>query len=185
MLNFTPVRFLIILLYFVACTACGKAPEVQTDTEAEDGTTATDVNFLGGGTQAPEIEPEEPEYRSPSLSTPPPPTTIAWYPTIEQAVRVAQRNENKKIIVWFRNNECSDCITVEREVFTDPDVIALTRRWLFVKIDTDRMPERAEYLLAGGEPPAFVFLDENGNGYRHHYSSVTSEEFMTMLREWR
>ena len=77
MLNFTPVRIAIILLYFVACTACGKPPEVQTGTEPESSTIASDINFIGGGTQAPDIEPDEQEYRSPTLSTPPPPTTIA------------------------------------------------------------------------------------------------------------
>jgi len=81
--------------------------------------------FYRGGTQSPDIEPEEEPYRSPTLSTQPPPTELNFFSTIEQAVRVAEGNDRYRICVFFFNDECDECRTIEQTVFLDPEVVKL------------------------------------------------------------
>jgi len=186
MRSIAPVRILLILAFFLTCSACGSSDEPEQSATTDTGTTeATDVNYLGGGTAPPDTSPDPEEYRSPVISMPPPPTEISWAPSVDHAIRTAQRDEDKRILVWFRNDECGDCIMMERDVFTDPDVIAATRDWLFVRVNTEQMEEGSEYLLAGSQPPAMVFLDKMGNSYRKYNGTVDSEQFINMLRTWR
>jgi hypothetical protein len=187
MFRFSVVRMAAIMLYFMACTVCGcpahKPPPVEQNLPVSTAE-ATDINFIGGGTQAPVIE-DDNEYRSPTLSTAPPPTSLTWISSIDQATRLAERDNNTKVILWFRNDACSDCLSFERDVLTNPDVIGASAHWLFVKVDTERNEDRAEYYLHGADPPALVFLDKLGHEYRRQYGAVTPEEFVTMLRTWR
>lgn len=183
----SPIRILVILVYFMVCTACG-SPSEQADQNAnaaDQDSSATDINFIGGGSQTPDIEPEEEPYRSPTLSTLPPPTELNFFSTIDQAVRTAQNDDRYKICLFFYNSDCDECRTIEQTVFQDPDVVSITRYWLFVKVDTELNEDRAQYYIQDGEPPAFVFLDKTGNSYRKYFGTVTSEEFITMLTEWR
>lgn len=185
MLNYTSARLIFILAFFLFCSACGGGTEQPSDQPVEDeGRVADDVNYLGGGTQAPEREEEEEEYRSPTLSSDPPPTALTWVSSVEQATATARRDERKKVIAWFVNDRCNECRDIEREVLQNPDVIAESRRWLFVRIDTDDNPEAARYYLSGGSAPAFAFIDKYGAVYRRYFGSVTPEEFVTMLRTW-
>jgi len=170
-------------MYFLLCSVCG-APADDTatseDTDSE-GATASDINFIGGGSQTPDLEPEEEPYRSITLSTDPPPTSLTWIPTIEQAVRLAERDRNIKIIVWAVSEACVECQAIERDVLTNTDVIAVSRNWYFVKLDVDRNPDKAEYLLHGADPPALVFLDNQGYEYDRYYGAFTAEELEGML----
>jgi thiol:disulfide interchange protein len=98
---------------------------------------------------------------------------------------MTQRDKNYKIIVWFRDANCVDCLNIERDVFNDPDVIKSSDRWLFVKMDTALNADRANYYLHGGDPPALVFLDSTGNEYRRYTGTFTKAEFINMLQTWR
>lgn len=187
MYTFSPLRILVILVYFTVCTACGQPADQpsQNGSEADENPSATDVNFIGGGMQPPDIEQEEEPYRSPTLSMLPPPTELNFFSTIEQAVRMADSDDRYRICVFFYNDDCDECRTIMQEVFQDNDVIKETRYWLFVKIDTDTNRDRTQYYIQGAEPPAFIFLDKTGNGYRKYFGPVTSGEFITMLTTWR
>lgn len=186
MIRYSLIAFLLVA--FILAAGCGGS-RGQTDSEEDESatreTTADDINFIGGGTQAPEPIAEEQPYDSPFISDTHAPTTLNWQPSVGQAVRVAEGDNKYKIIVWFRSNECVDCLGIEREIFTNKDVLANSKRWLFVKIDTELMPDSAEYYLHGADPPALVFLDKLGNEYRRLYGTFTKDEFVTMLRTWR
>ncbi len=175
-----------ILVFFLICTACGKPADqaTQSSNQANDDLIATDVNFIGGGTQAPELIEEEEPYRSPTLSTPPPPTTLNWAPSIQHAMNAAEKNERYRIMAWFTNKNCIDCPVIERNVFTDGDVISASRDWIFVEIDTDKNLDAAEYYLAGASPPAFLAMDKLGHAYKRYYGSITAEDFKTLLETW-
>jgi len=183
MFNFAPVRMFIILLYFLTCTACGHPADEpgQADEPVDNSTYASDVNFIGGGTQTPDVQPVEEPYHSPTLSTPPPPSNLTWLSSIEQAVRMSERNNRYRVILWLRNEGCDECAQIERDVFTDTDVISKSRYWYFVKVDTDRNPEAALDLLHGADPPALVFLDNRGYEYDRFYGTFSAAELATML----
>jgi len=186
MLNHSAARIAVILLYFIVCTACGNPRDTgaQSSNPPSDVSTADNVNFLGGGTNPPEIPRQEEPYHSPTLSTPPPPTALTWVPSIGQAVRIIERDDKLKILAWFRSSSCVDCPAIERDVFANPDVIAASKGWVFVKVDVDANKEAAEYYLAGASPPAFLAIDKKGNTYRRKFGTVTVEEFVTMLKTW-
>jgi len=172
----------------MVCTACGRPADRNASGGSSDdeGRTATDINYIGGGTQAPETEEGTSEYRSPTLSSAPPPTSLTWASSIDQAVRLAQRDERKRVIAYFYSENCADCRTIERDVFANPDVIAASRNWVFVKVDSEKNPELSEYYMtSSGSPPAFCFVDKMGHTYRRYFGLVTPEEFVTMLRTWR
>ncbi|HEX9744393.1 MAG TPA: hypothetical protein VGB30_03105, partial [bacterium] len=132
MLSTHPViRISLILIYFTLCQACG-APDNAPE-QAAQSNVATDVNYIGGGTQAP-YETQEPEYNSPMIPDDHVPTALAWAGSIRQAISLAGSDRKYRIIVWFENQNCAECNQVRTDVFNDPDVIAETRYWLFVKV---------------------------------------------------
>jgi thiol:disulfide interchange protein len=188
MFKFSIARMIVVLLYFTLCSACGKpASQPQPTPDGENGTTsrADDINYVGGGTQAPEPLQKEEEYRSPTISREPAPTNLRWAPSIGAAVRITEDgNNNYKIIVWFTGSGCVDCTAIEQDIFKDADVLANSRRWIFVRVNVDDDPEQSEYYLKEADPPAFVFLDQRGLEYRQHIGIVTKEEFVSMLMTW-
>ena len=187
MFRFSAFRIAVMLSYFTLCAACGHPtpPNTnQTPQEASTTSTAGDVNFIGGGTQAPELTQEPEAYHSPSNISGPP-SALAWVSDIDAAVRRADRDRNLKIILWFRNTDCTECLQIEQNIFTDPDVLAVSDNWLFVKLDTAVNPDRANYYLHGASPPAMRFLDQMGHEYRRYNGAFTKEEFITMLQTWR
>jgi len=186
MFNYTPIRMGLILIYFLLCTACGAPAETpQEEPAADDGTLAGDVNFIGGGTAAPEMPADDEPYHSPTLSSGPPPETLTRAPSIEQATRILGNNNRLKIMVWFYGDECFDCREFERDVLADKDVIAASKDWIYVFVDVDINADRAEYYLTGGSPPAFMAMDAGGNVYRKRFGIVTKEEYLAILLDWR
>jgi thioredoxin-related protein len=184
--TFSPIRVLVIMVYFLACTACGQpsGQAAQNNGDSNQGSAATDINFIGGGTQAPDIQQEEQPYRSPNIDSLPP-TELNFFSTIDQAVRIAGNDNRYRICVFFYNNECDECTTIEQVVFLDPEVIRISKYWLFVKVDASQNRDLTNYYIQGAEPPAFVFLDRTGNEYRKYFGTVSTEEFLTMLNNWR
>ncbi len=186
MFRYSYARITLILTYFLICSACG-AP--RDDTSADDQpdsqtSTASDINFIGGGSQLPDPVEEERPYDSPMIDTEAPPTRLNWSRSIRSAIRAAGERGDRKIIVWFTNPDCVECQAVEQDVFTHEDVLANSKRWIFVRLDTDQSRDQAQYYLHGSEPPALVFLDQRGNEYRRFHGTVTVEEFVNMLIIW-
>jgi thiol:disulfide interchange protein len=166
------------------CASCSNRGKQVAKAPEQPLSTANDVNFIGGGTQPPEYTPEERPYDSPMTNPAPPKTSLSWVADINAAIRMAEADRHYRIMVWFRNNACEDCIAIERNVFTDPDVAAASRRWLFVRLDTDVNRERAEYYLHGADPPALRALDRLGHQYRSYNGVFTKEDLISMLTTW-
>ena len=181
-------RIAFLLICFMVCSACGKPRDTSPKAAAEQPKstgTASDINFIGGGSQIPEPPPQDRPYNSAATGMEENPTSLSWAPDVNMALRIANKNRDYKIIVWFRNPECPDCVKIEREVFTDPGVIRASHKRLWVKLDTGVNRDQAQYYLHGADPPALVFLDINGNEFRHYYGSFTKEDLVSMLTNWR
>ena len=174
-----------ILVYFLMCGACGKPADTTQQSTAGNENVASDPNNLGGGTAAPEITKDVEPYHSPTLSGGPPPVSLTRAPSIEQARRIAEGNNKYKIMAWFHGKDCVECPDIERNVLADPDVIKASENWIYVFIDVDVNPDRSEYYLKGGDPPAFMALDSGGYVYERKFGTVTKDEFLTMLTDWR
>ena len=180
--------FIIILVLCLGVPFCNRPKEKTpgpSDQPPEDSKVATDINFIGQGTQSPDLSGNEKPYHSPTLSTPPPPTSLKWTASIQSAINIANKDNQYKIFVWFSSKNCEECITIERDVFTNKEVLKNSGKWLFVKLDAERDKNETEYYLKGGAPPAILCLDMMGHAYRKQFGPVTVEEMVTILQTWR
>lgn len=192
MFRFSIFRLAVLAAYFLLCMACGqprakvKVPGIENQGNPDTGSvsTSSDINFIGGGSQAPEPANNPAPYDSPFISLKPDPTSLMWVSDISEAIRLAKRGKYK-IIVWFRKQGCAECIAIERNIFTDPEVFKVSRPWLFVKIDTEVNKDRAEYYLQGADPPALVFLDREGHEYKRYFGAFTRDELISMMTHWQ
>jgi hypothetical protein len=183
MFRISIVRIAILMIYFTLCSACGKPHDTVAKKAAEQpsSTTASDINFIGGGNQVPTpVGATEPGSGTQGAST----SALTWAPDVDMAVSIAGGNRDYKIVVWFTNPDCDDCVKIEQTLFSDPDVIKASAHRLWVRMDTSVSKNQSEYYLHGAEPPALVFLDTSGREFRHYYGSFTKEDLVGMLTTW-
>jgi len=93
-----------------------------------------------------------------------PATKIEWIPYDESVVAKATE-EKRPVILEFYADWCAPCRIMERDVFADPEVIKLSRRFVTVRADLtraqpfhDRLMDR--YQIRG--IPAVIFINSEG-----------------------
>jgi thiol:disulfide interchange protein DsbD len=89
---------------------------------------------------------------------------VRWTPYSEALLTEAAQ-ENKPVMLDFYADWCGPCKAMERNVFTDPEIVELSRHFVTLRVDlTKEHPDQKKivrrYLLMG--VPTIVFL--NGKG---------------------
>jgi thiol:disulfide interchange protein DsbD len=89
---------------------------------------------------------------------------VRWTPYSE-ALLVEAAKENRPVMLDFYADWCGPCKSMERNVFTDPEIVDLSRHFVTLRIDlTKQHPDQKKilrrYLLMG--VPTIIFI--NGKG---------------------
>jgi thiol:disulfide interchange protein len=89
--------------------------------------------------------------------------SIQWQKDLDRALSMAKTNQGK-VIVDVYTDWCGWCKRMDKDIYTDPKVVALSSRYIFVKLDAEdggQGQRFASKMNVNGYPTTLV-LDENG-----------------------
>jgi thiol:disulfide interchange protein DsbD len=90
---------------------------------------------------------------------------IEWVPYSEEALEQARR-EGKPVLLDFFADWCAPCHEMDAKTFALPEVVALSRRFVMLKVDLteagDPLAERMRNRYDVQGVPTYVFLDPRG-----------------------
>lgn len=112
---------------------------------------------------------------------------VNWQPYAEQLVAQAA-NEGKPILIDFYADWCIPCKQIEKKLFTQPEIIEKSERFLALKGDLtkensqDVQGLRLKYKVHG--VPTIILIDGNGNERRRFTDELlkfSTEEFLEIM----
>ena len=99
----------------------------------------------------------------------------------EKALKVA-KDEDKIILIKVSRKNCYFCKKMEREVFSDKEVItAINKEFTVVKIDIGK--EELPLNLKKGMTPTFIFVNKNEKIMGKIPGAWTKKDFLEILKE--
>ena len=111
----------------------------------------------------------------------PKPTKIAWEESFEAAMQRAKA-EGKPLMVDVYATWCGPCKLMDKEVYTDPDVIAQSQNWVSVKIDGEKRPDVAQAYNVTGYP-TILFVENSGKPFATVPGFEAAPQFAQSMRQ--
>jgi thiol-disulfide isomerase/thioredoxin len=106
--------------------------------------------------------------------------TIAWL-DYEAGMRSAQQ-QRRPVMIDFMASWCHWCKKLDREVYTSPEVIALSQEFVCVKVDGDRRPGLARKHRVSGYP-TILFLGPKGQELSRVRGYEPTQAFLSDMRK--
>jgi thiol:disulfide interchange protein DsbD len=104
---------------------------------------------------------------------------INWIDGLEKGFEQAI-SQNKPLMVDFTAGWCSWCKKLDRDVFTDPELVKLSKQFVTVKVDTDKYPQDARLFKVQGLP-TILFLTPKGKVINQVVGYNNSEYFIKIM----
>lgn len=99
----------------------------------------------------------------------------------EKALKIA-KNENKIIIIKLTREHCHFCKKMDREVFSDKDIVeSLNKNFIVVEVDIGK--ETPPLGLKMGMTPTFIFVSEDEKIMAKIPGAWTKQDFLEILKE--
>jgi len=124
-----------------------------------------------------------------SQAPPAPTETIAWR-TLEAGKREALEKNMPVLVDFFYGTGCSRCMAVQRDIYNDPDLVAMINRefipvrvWLTAPLSPEEKKLSDE--LKNGEECILAFLDSHGQVIKDKRDKYISSMGMLPAKEYR
>ncbi len=101
---------------------------------------------------------------------------------IFSAALARARQENKPLVIDFYADWCAPCLKMLKTTMPDPQVAALLRKCVFLKVDTDTHPDLARNFGVVGLPD-IRFLAPDGTEIRRLQDFQDAKSFAAELRK--
>ena len=146
----------IVSIALCALTGAQSSPKRRTPALTNDdlGSAAREVVAIPT-----ESEAQPPAGRDPEVVR----GAIAWHRDLRRAIEVA-RAEGKLIVADVYTDWCGWCKKMDKEIYSDPAVVALSRQYVFVKVNAEDRGDGQTFardMSVKGYPTTIV-LDGNG-----------------------
>lgn len=113
------------------------------------------------------------------------------FTTVTQAAELEEllvTSQGRWVLLDFYADWCVECVHMEKTTFADPQVLALLKSFVLIRVDvTENSAEQRQilqkYKLIG--PPAILFFTPDGEEEREHrvVGYLNSDDFMAQLRQ--
>lgn len=90
---------------------------------------------------------------------------IEWHDDLDGAMALA-REDGRPVIAYFTYDTCSWCHKLERDTYSDPSVIAFSRKFIWVKVNRDVTPETCKYFNISAYPSLITIGHAREKVYR-------------------
>lgn len=108
------------------------------------------------------------------------PQKVRWHTSLPSATQESRRS-GKPIFAYFYASWCAPCQKLEKQTFPNPKVIADSRKWVMLKIDSDKQAELAEHYGVSSLPTMAV-LETNGDAVTSTGGFLSAGELVQFLR---
>lgn len=109
------------------------------------------------------------------------PSASVWVTSMAEAARLAGETK-KPVLVHFYSTACGPCVTMERDVFSDPEVLRICEEY-YIMVKINLLEDKAaagRYGIQG--VPTDVILTHEGNLVAKSMGGKTKDKFNTFYR---
>ncbi|HUW55751.1 MAG TPA: thioredoxin family protein [Planctomycetota bacterium] len=107
------------------------------------------------------------------------PTAIVW--TTFKAGMARAKKEDKPTMIHFTTDWCGWCRKLEKEVYTVPEVIELSQKFVCIRVDGDREKDVVQYYKVRGYP-TILFTNSKREEVHRIPGYMPAEGFLSQMK---